>query len=362
MVNFFEYGVIDKVFEECKCGIIIFIVYIEYLIEVCYYLYVDCFGYVDYIKNMIIGVVFMDGVIIVVVVFDGQMFQICEYLFFVCQMGIQRIVVFVNKVDVFEDFEMLEFVEMEMCEFFILYGFDGDNIFVVFGFVFCVMEGKCFEIGEFKIDEFMKVVDEWIFIFECDIDKFFFMFIEDVFFIVGCGIVVFGCVECGIFKRDVDIEFIGKFNEIIKIKVIDIEIFKKFCEEFCVGDNFGFFFCGVCCEDIKCGMVVVKFGIVIVYKKFLFFFYVLFKEEGGCYFGFGEKYCFQMYICFVDEFVIFYFFEGIEDVFSKMVMFGDNVEMLVEFYNFVVVEVGMCIIIREGGCIVVIGFVICIFE
>lgn len=311
---------------------------------------------------MIIGVVNMDGVIIVVVVFDGQMFQICEYLFFVCQVGVQKIVVFVNKVDVIDDFEMLEFVEMEMCEFLSIYGFEGDDIFVIMGFVFCVFNNQCFEIGQQKIDEFMVVVDFWIFIFECDFDKFFFMFVEDVFFIVGCGIVVFGCVECGILKCDEDVEFVGKGVDFIKIKVIDIEIFKKFCEEVQVGDNFGFFVCGVCCEDVCCGMVICKFGIVKFYIQFFVFFYVFIKEEGGCYIGFGEYYCFQFYFCIFDELIDLIFFEGIEDVLFKIVMFGDNVEMVVIMIYFNVIEVGQCFNICEGGCIVVIGFVICIIK
>lgn len=362
MANFLEYGAIDKAPEERKRGITISTAHIEYSTEARHYSHVDCPGHADYIKNMITGAASMDGAIIVVAASDGQMPQTREHLLLARQMGIQRIVVFVNKVDALEDPEMLELVEMEMRELLTSYGFDGDNTPVVLGSALCAMEGKRPEIGESKIDELMKAVDEWIPTPERDTDKPFLMPIEDVFSIAGRGTVVSGRVERGTLKRDADIELIGKSNEIIKTKVTDIETFKKSCEESRAGDNSGLLLRGVRREDIKRGMVVAKPGTVTAHKKFLLSLYVLSKEEGGRHSGFGEKYRPQMYIRSADESVTLYFPEGTEDASSKMVMPGDNVEMLAELYNPVAVEAGMRITIREGGRTVATGLVTRILE
>ncbi|KAK0739703.1 elongation factor Tu GTP binding domain-containing protein [Apiosordaria backusii] len=362
LANFLEYGSIDKAPEERKRGITISTSHIEYSTENRHYSHVDCPGHADYIKNMITGAASMDGAIIVVAASDGQMPQTREHLLLARQMGIQRIVVFVNKVDALEDAEMLELVEMEMRELLTSYGFDGDNTPVVLGSALCAMEGKRPEIGESKIDELMKAVDEWIPTPERDTEKPFLMPIEDVFSIAGRGTVVSGRVERGTLKRDADIELIGKSNEIIKTKVTDIETFKKSCEESRAGDNSGLLLRGVRREDIKRGMVVARPGTVTAHKKFLLSLYVLSKEEGGRHSPFGEKYRPQMYIRSADESVTLMFPEGTEDPSSKMVMPGDNVEMMAELYNPVAVEAGMRITIREGGRTVATGLVTQILE
>ncbi|KAK4199914.1 P-loop containing nucleoside triphosphate hydrolase protein [Triangularia verruculosa] len=362
MANFLDYGSIDKAPEERKRGITISTTHIEYSTENRHYSHVDCPGHADYIKNMITGAASMDGAIIVVAASDGQMPQTREHLLLARQVGIQRIVVFVNKVDALEDPEMLELVEMEMRELLSSYGFDGDNTPVVLGSALCAIENRRPEIGESKIDELMKAVDDWIPTPERDTDKPFLMPIEDVFSIAGRGTVVSGRVERGTLKRDAEIELIGISNEIIKTKVTDIETFKKSCEESRAGDNSGLLLRGVRREDIRRGMVVAKPGTVTAHKKFLLSLYVLSKEEGGRHSPFGEKYRPQMYIRSADESVTLYFPEGTEDASSKMVMPGDNVEMLAELYSPVAIEAGMRITIREGGRTVATGLVTRIIE
>lgn len=292
-----NYVDIDGVFEECECGIIINIVYVEYEIEICYYVYVDCFGYVDYVKNMIIGVVQMDGVILVCVVIDGLMVQIKEYILLVKQVGVFVLVVVLNKCDMVDDEEIIELVEMEICELFFSYDFFGDDIFVVQVFGLKVIEGEVE--WEVKIEELMVVVDFSIFEFEWEVDKFFLMVVEDVFFIIGCGIVVIGCIECGIVKVGEEIEIVG-IKDICKIIVIGVEMFCKLFDEGMVGDNVGLLLCGIQKEDIECGMVFVKFGFIIFYIKFEGQVYVFKKEEGGCYIFFFVGYCLQFYICIMD--------------------------------------------------------------
>ncbi|KAK4127826.1 translation elongation factor Tu, partial [Parathielavia appendiculata] len=362
MANFLDYGSIDKAPEERKRGITISTAHIEYSTENRHYSHVDCPGHADYIKNMITGAASMDGAIIVVAASDGQMPQTREHLLLARQVGVQRIVVFVNKVDALEDPEMLELVEMEMRELLSSYGFDGENTPVVLGSALCALEGKRPEIGESKIDELMKAVDEWIPTPQRDTDKPFLMPIEDVFSIGGRGTVVSGRVERGTLKRDQDVEIIGKGTEIIKTKVTDIETFKKSCEESVAGDNSGLLLRGVRREDIRRGMVVAKPGTVKAHKKFLISLYALTKEEGGRHTGFHQNYRPQMFIRSADEAVTLMFPEGTEDPHSKMVMPGDNVEMVAQLHNPIALEAGMRVTIREGGRTVATGLVTRIIE
>ncbi|KAJ9137340.1 Elongation factor Tu [Coniochaeta hoffmannii] len=357
LASFLDYGAIDKAPEERKRGITIATAHIEYSTENRHYSHVDCPGHADYIKNMITGAANMDGAIIVVAASDGQMPQTREHLLLARQIGIERIVVFVNKVDALEDPEMLELVEMEMRELLNTYGFAGDETPVVMGSALCALEGKRPEIGEQKIDELMKAVDEWIPTPKRDLDKPFLMSIEDVFSISGRGTVASGRVERGILKKDTEVELLGKGTEVIKTKVTDIETFNKSCDESRAGDNSGLLLRGVRREDVKRGMVLVKPGSVQAHSQFLVSLYVLTKEEGGRHTGFHENYRPQMYIRTADESCALFFPDDVADKHSKMVMPGDNVEMVAHLHNPHAVEVGQRINVREGGRTVATGII-----
>lgn len=206
------------------------------------------------------------------------------------QVGVQKIVVFVNKVDAIEDKEMLELVEMEMRELLSSYGFEGDETPIVMGSALCALEGRQPDIGAEKIDKLLKAVDEWIPTPERVTDKPFLMAVEDVFSIAGRGTVVSGRVERGVLKRDAEIELVGKNETPIKSKVTDIETFKKSCEESRAGDNSGLLLRGVKREDVKRGMVVAVPGTVNAQRLFRVSLYILTKEEGGRHTGFHEGY------------------------------------------------------------------------
>lgn len=355
--NFLDYASIDKAPEERKRGITIATAHIEYATESRHYSHVDCPGHADYIKNMITGAANMDGAIIVVAASDGQMPQTREHLLLARQVGVQRIVVFVNKVDALEDPEMLELVEMEMRELLTSYGFEGDDTPVIMGSALCAMENRRPELGEQKIDELLKAVDEWIPTPERDLDKPFLMSVEDSFSIAGRGTVASGRVERGVLKKDSEVELVGKGGEVIKTKVTDIETFKKSCDESRAGDNSGLLLRGVRREDIKRGMVVTKPGSVKAHTQFMVSLYVLTKDEGGRHTGFMENYRPQMYIRTADESCSLFFPEGTEDASSKMVMPGDNVEMVATIQHPCAVEAGQRINIREGGRTVATGLI-----
>lgn len=299
----------------------------------------------------------MDGAIIVVAASDGQMPQTREHLLLARQIGIQKIVVFVNKVDALDDPEMLELVEMEMRELLNSYGFAGDDTPVIMGSALCALNDKRPEIGQQKIDELLEAVDTWIPTPERDLDKPFLMSVEDVFTIGGRGTVVSGRVQRGILKRDAEIEIVGKSDEVVKTKVTDIETFKKSCEESRAGDNSGLLLRGVRREDIKRGQVIAAPGSIKAHKQFLVSLYVLTKEEGGRHTGFQENYMPQMYIRTASEACSLHWPEGTEDASSKMVMPGDNVEMTATLHSPIAVEPGLRINIREGGKTVATGLV-----
>ncbi|KAL9129947.1 MAG: hypothetical protein Q9217_001749 [Psora testacea] len=355
--NFLEYGAIDKAPEERKRGITISSAHIEYNTDARHYSHVDCPGHADYVKNMITGASSMDGAIIVVAASDGQMPQTREHLLLARQVGVQKIVVFVNKVDAVEDKEMLELVEMEMRELLNHYGFEGDETPIILGSALCALDGKQPEIGVQKIDELLKAVDEWIPTPQRETDKPFLMAIEEVFSISGRGTVASGRVERGTLKRDSEVELIGKVSATpIKTKVTDIETFKKSCDESRAGDNSGLLLRGVKREDVKRGMVIAKPGSAKAHKRFLCSMYVLTKEEGGRHTGFHENYRPQIYIRTADEAAAFLWPEEQEDK-SKMVMPGDNVEMVCEIYNPLALESGQRFNVREGNRTVATGLV-----
>ena len=357
MANFLEYGAIDKAPEERARGITISTAHIEYSTENRHYSHVDCPGHADYIKNMITGAANMDGAIIVVAASDGQMPQTREHLLLARQVGVQKIVVFVNKVDAVEDPEMLELVEMEMRDLLTTYGFEGDETPVIMGSALMAMQNQKPDIGVNKIDELLKAVDEWIPTPERDLEKPFLMAVEEVFSIAGRGTVVSGRVERGTLKREQEVEIVGKGMETIKSKVTDIETFKKSCEESRAGDNSGLLIRGVRREDLKRGMVVTKPGTVKSHTQFLASLYVLSKEEGGREKGFREHYRPQLYLRTADESIDLTWPEGTEDASSKVVMPGDNVEMVVTMFHPNAIETGQRFNIREGGRTVATGLI-----
>lgn len=300
----------------------------------------------------------MDGAIIVVAASDGQMPQTREHLLLARQVGVQKIVVFVNKVDAIEDPEMLELVEMEMRELLSSYGFEGDDTPIIMGSALCALEGRQPEIGNEKIDALLKAVDEWIPTPEREMDKPFLMSVEDVFSIAGRGTVASGRVERGVLKKDTEVELVGKNTGAVKTKVTDIETFKKSCDESRAGDNSGLLLRGIKREDVKRGMVIAIPGTMKAHKKFLASLYVLTKEEGGRHTGFTNNYRPQLFVRTADEPANITWPEE-TDAFkeSKMVMPGDNVEMVCELNGSLALEVGQRFNVREGGRTVATGLV-----
>ncbi|KAF2111360.1 elongation factor Tu GTP binding domain-containing protein [Lophiotrema nucula] len=357
LAKYLDYGSIDKAPEERKRGITIATAHIEYATGNRHYSHVDCPGHADYIKNMITGTANMDGAIIVVAASDGQMPQTREHLLLARQVGVKKIVVFVNKVDTIEDKEMLELVEMEMRELLSSYGFEGDDTPIIMGSALCAIEGKQPDIGEQKIDELLEAVDTWIPTPKRETDKPFLMAVEDVFSIAGRGTVCSGRVERGVLKKDSEVELVGKGIAPIKTKVTDIETFKKSCDESRAGDNSGLLLRGVKREDVRRGMVVAVPGSVKASKKFLVSMYVLSKEEGGRHTGFGENYKPQMFLRTSDESAALSWPEGTEDPHAKQVMPGDNVEMVCELHQPNVIEQGQRFNMREGGRTVATGII-----
>ncbi|RKF57480.1 Elongation factor Tu, mitochondrial [Golovinomyces cichoracearum] len=357
LASFLDYSSIDKAPEERKRGITISTAHVEYSTEARHYSHVDCPGHADYIKNMITGAANMDGAIIVVAASDGQMPQTREHLLLARQVGVQKIVVFVNKIDALEDPEMLELVEMEMRDLLTSYGFEGDQTPIILGSALCALEGRQPEIGDQMIDKLLSSVDEWIPTPKRDLDKPFLMSVEDVFSIPGRGTVASGRVQRGCLKRDQEVELVGKSEVPIKTKVTDIETFKKSCDESRAGDNSGLLLRGVKREDVRRGMVVVAPGTAKAHRKFLCSMYVLTTEEGGRHTGFQENYRPQIFLRTADEAAALFWPEGTENADSKRVMPGDNVEMRCEIHNPVAVEVGLRFNIREGGRTVATGLV-----
>ena len=306
---------------------------------------------------MITGAASMDGAIIVVAAADGQMPQTREHLLLARQVGVQKIVVFVNKVDALEDPEMLELVEMEMRELLTTYGFEGDDTPIILGSALCALDGRRPEIGSDKIDELLNAVDTWIPTPVRDLDKPFLMSVEDVFSIPGRGTVASGRVERGTLKKDSEVELVGKGDVALKTKVTDIETFKKSCDVSQAGDNSGLLLRGIKREDVRRGMVIVAPGTTKAHTEFLVSMYVLSKEEGGRHTGFHQNYRPQIFIRTADESAALFWPDGTEEADSKMVMPGDNVEMRCTIGNPVALDVGQRFNIREGGRTVATGLI-----
>ncbi|ODV58828.1 translation elongation factor Tu [Ascoidea rubescens DSM 1968] len=363
--DFLDYASIDKAPEERARGITISSAHVEYETDTRHYSHVDfasrpviignCPGHADYIKNMITGAAQMDGAIIVVAASDGQMPQTREHLLLARQVGVQHIVVFVNKIDAVEDEEMLELVEMEMRDLLSEYGFDGDNAPIIFGSALCALQGERPDIGAERIQALLDAVDTYIPTPQRDLEQPFLMPVEDVFSISGRGTVVTGRVERGELKKGEEIELVGHNDKPIKATVTGIEMFKKELDKAMAGDNAGVLLRGIKRDDVKRGMVVCKPNTVNPHTKFLASLYILTKNEGGRHTGFGEHYRPQIYIRTADVTAVLSFPDGVDN--TQMIQPGDNTEMVCSLVHPTPVEVGQRFNIREGNKTVGTGLV-----
>ncbi|KAK1232682.1 translation elongation factor Tu [Marasmius sp. AFHP31] len=346
--TFTDYAQIDKAPEEKARGITINSTHVEYETDSRHYGHIDCPGHADYIKNMITGAAQMDGAIIVVSATDGSMPQTREHLLLARQVGIKKLVVFINKVDMISDTEMLELVDMEMRDLLTTYNFDGEHTPIIMGSALAALEGKTPEIGSEKILELLKACDEWLEIPARDLDKPFLMPVEDVFSISGRGTVATGRVERGTAVKGSEVEILG-MGESFKTTLTGIEMFHKELERAEAGDNMGALLRGVKREQIRRGQVIIAPGSMKSIKKFRAQVYVLTKDEGGRYTPFMEGYRPQLYLRTADVTVTLKFAEGTPDAAEKMVMPGDNVELDCELYHDLAVEVGSRFTLRESG-------------
>lgn len=354
--KFKNYADIDNAPEEKARGITIATAHIEYETENRHYAHIDCPGHADYIKNMITGAAQMDGAILVVSATDGQMPQTREHLLLAKQVGINHLVVFINKVDAVDDKEMLELVEMEIRDLLGKYGFDGENTPIVFGSALNALNGQKPEIGSQAIEKLMKTVDEAIPSPQRALDKPFLMSVEDVYHITGRGTVVTGKVERGIINKGEEIEIVG-FNPTIKSTVTGIEMFHKEMDRAEAGDQVGALIRGLKREDVRRGQVLAAIGSIKPVKKFSVKLYVLSKEEGGRHTPFVDKYRPQLYFRTADVASTFSFVDG-----TEMAMPGDNVNLNVELISPLAIEEGSRFTVREGGKTVGTGIVTKILE
>jgi len=336
-----DYGQIDGAPEERARGITINTAHVEYETDKRHYAHVDCPGHADYVKNMITGAAQMDGAILVVSAADGPMPQTREHILLSRQVGVPRIVVFLNKVDMVDDEELLELVEMEVRELLSEYDFPGDEIPIVRGSALKAMEGD--PEHEAKILELMNIVDDYIPTPERDVDKPFLMPIEDVFSITGRGTVVTGRVERGTVKVGDNVEIVG-IRETQSTVVTGVEMFRKLLDQAMAGDNVGLLLRGIARDDVERGQVVAKPKSVTPHTVFEAQVYVLTKEEGGRHTPFFSNYRPQFYFRTTDVTGIIELPEGVE-----MVMPGDNTLLKVTLIHPIAVEQGTKFSIREGG-------------
>ena len=339
--KFEDYADIDKAPEERERGITINTAHVEYETAKRHYAHVDCPGHADYVKNMITGAAQMDGAILVIAATDGPMAQTREHILLARQVGVPKMVVFMNKCDMVDDPELLDLVEMEIRELLTEYGYDGDNTPIIRGSALKALEGD--PTWTAKIDELMDAVDEWIPTPERDNDKPFLMSIEDVFTITGRGTVVTGRVERGQLKLNDEVEIVG-LRDTKKTVVTGIEMFRKTLDYAEAGDNAGVLLRGISRDDVERGQVLAKPGSVHPHKKFTAQVYVLSKEEGGRHTPFFSNYRPQFYFRTTDVTGVITLPEG-----TEMVMPGDNVTMTVELIAPIAVENGTKFSIREGG-------------
>ena len=336
------YDQIDGAPEERERGITISTAHVEYETDARHYAHVDCPGHADYVKNMITGAAQMDGAILVVSAADGPMPQTREHILLSRQVGVPYIVVFLNKVDMVDDEELLELVEMEVRDLLTEYEFPGDDVPVIAGSALKALEGDASY--EEKILELMAAVDEYIPTPERDNDKPFMMPVEDVFSITGRGTVATGRVERGQVRVGDEVEVVGIAEETSKTTVTGVEMFRKLLDYAEAGDNIGALLRGVAREDIQRGQVLAKPGTITPHTKFSAEVYVLTKEEGGRHTPFFTNYRPQFYFRTTDVTGVVELPEG-----TEMVMPGDNVTMEVELIHPIAIENGTKFSIREGG-------------
>ena len=337
-----DYDSIDNAPEERERGITINTAHVEYQTDERHYAHVDCPGHADYVKNMVTGAAQMDGAILVVAATDGPMPQTREHLLLARQVGVPKIVVFMNKVDLVDDEELLELVEMEVRELLDFYEFDGDNAPIIQGSALKALEGDADAVA--KIEDLMEAVDTYIPLPERDVDKDFLMPVEDVFSITGRGTVATGSIESGRIHVGDAVEIIGLQEEKQTSTVTGVEMFRKILDEGEAGDNCGLLLRGIEKDDIKRGMVICKPGSITPHTKFKAEVYVLSKDEGGRHTPFFNKYRPQFYLRTTDVTGEVILPDGVE-----MVMPGDNVTITVELIYPVAIDKGLRFAIREGG-------------
>lgn len=334
---------IDKAPEEKARGITISTSHVEYKTDKRHYAHVDCPGHADYVKNMITGAAQMDGAILVVSAADGPMPQTREHILLAKQVGVPRIIVFLNKADMVDDKELLELVEMEVRELLSSYNFPGDDTPIVIGSALKALQGDTSDLGAPSVVKLAQTMDEYFPQPERETDKPFLMPIEDVFSISGRGTVVTGRIERGIIKPGEEIEVIG-LRDTIKTTCTGVEMFRKLLDEGRAGDNVGVLLRGTKREEVERGQVLAKPGSIKPHTKFEAEVYILSKEEGGRHTPFFKGYRPQFYFRTTDVTGMVYLPEGVE-----MVMPGDNIKMTVELIAPIAMDDGLRFAIREGG-------------
>jgi elongation factor Tu len=337
-----SFDTIDNAPEEKERGITINTSHVEYETESRHYAHVDCPGHADYVKNMVTGAAQMDGAILVVAATDGPMPQTREHILLGRQVGIPRMVVFMNKVDMVDDEELLELVEMEIRELLSFYEYDGDNCPVIAGSALGGLNGEAK--WEESITELMAAVDSWIELPIREVDKDFLMPVEDVFSITGRGTVATGKIETGVINSGEEVDIIGMGDEKLKSVVTGVEMFRKILDRGEAGDNVGLLLRGIEKSDIRRGMVIAKPGSIKPHAKFKAEVYILKKEEGGRHTPFHNKYRPQFYLRTTDVTGEIILEDG-----REMVMPGDNVTITVELIVPVAINQSLRFAIREGG-------------
>ncbi len=342
LADFRSFDSIDNAPEEKERGITINTAHVEYQTEKRHYAHIDCPGHADYIKNMVTGAAQMDGAILVVAATDGPMPQTREHILLARQVNVPKIVVFINKVDMVEDEEMLDLVEMEVRELLNFYQFDGDNTPVVRGSALGGLNGNPKWVE--KINELMNAVDEYIPVPLRDIEKSFLMPVEDVFSITGRGTVATGRIETGVVTTGEEMEIIGLGFEKNKTVITGVEMFRKILDRGEAGDNVGLLLRGIDKKEIKRGMVIAKPGTITPHTHFKAEVYILKKEEGGRHTPFHNHYRPQFYLRTLDITGEIILPQGVD-----MVMPGDNISVEVKLIYPVAINKGLRFAIREGG-------------
>ena len=337
-----DFSSIDSAPEEKERGITINTAHVEYSTTARHYAHVDCPGHADYVKNMVTGAAQMDGAILVVAATDGPMPQTREHILLARQVGVPQLVVFMNKVDMVDDPELLELVEMEIRELLSFYEFDGDNIPVIQGSALGGLNGDAKWVA--TIDALMEAVDSWIPLPKRDVEKAFLMPVEDVFSITGRGTVATGKIETGVINSGEGVDILGMGAENLKSVVTGVEMFRKILDRGEAGDNVGLLLRGIEKADIRRGMVICKPGSVKPHTKFKAEVYILSKEEGGRHTPFFNKYRPQFYFRTTDVTGEITLPAGVE-----MCMPGDNLTIDVTLLNKVAMDKGLRFAIREGG-------------